>query len=319
MDNYEIYTPHIETEEPPVITHTPDQVAEEDKSRKGKSKPTRNKTTKKVKQPKQSDDKSISELVESVKSFFTSPGFRAIVGLFLGCLAIYLLIAFISYFSACIKDQSIINSTPVGEASRIANHGGEGGARLSEFLINRSFGVGSFVIIIWLGAMCLKLLTGHPRFKSVNFTIKCFVALITVSLIVGITGVVTNTYVNWGGYHAHYVYEYINNFFGYGSYILCFFMVGVFVLICLNDLVAWIRRKYAAYKERRRIIAEEKAAERARQEALRRDAEEEKNDDIRAGESIAVNTGSQDSNHHIPQPTVPFEPYVLDDLPEEDI
>ena len=132
-------------------------------------------------------------MVADIKAFFQSPVLKQIVGIFLGCLAIYLLIAFISYFTACIKDQAIINSTPIGGASRISNQGGEGGARLSEMLINRGFGVGSFVIIFWLGAMCLKLLTGHPKFKSVNFTIKCLVALLTVSLIVGITGFVTNT------------------------------------------------------------------------------------------------------------------------------
>lgn len=286
MNNYESYTPHIDTnEESPVITQGNPDVQEK---KKGGS--TSKRHTPKVKPQKNNNTtaKSETSVFTNIRDFLTSPALRQIVGIFLGCLAVYLLISFLSYFTACIKDQSVINSTPIGGAARIANHGGEGGARLSEFLINRSFGVGSFVIIVWLAAMSMKLLIGKPRFKSVNFTIKCFVALITVSLIVGISSVVTNTYVNWGGYHAHYVYEFINSFLGYGSYILCFFMVALFIVICLNDLISWIRRKYNERAERRRIAAEERAAILAREEALRKDEQAEHIDDIKAGESVTL-------------------------------
>lgn len=318
MDNYEIYTPHIETDEPPVITPAPEEKPEEPKGKGNNAKGKKVKTPKKPKNPQNPPSVGFHDIVKNIKTFFTSPALRQITGIFLGCLAVYLLISFISYFSDCIKDQSIINSTPVGGAVRIANRGGEGGARLSEILINRSFGVGSFVIIFWLGAMCLKLLTGHPRFKSVNFTIKCLVALLTVSLIVGITGVVTNTYVNWGGYHAHYVYEYINNFIGYGSYILCFFMVALFVLICLNDLVTWIRKKYAAHMEKRRILAEEKAAERAREEALRREAEKEHREDVLAGDSIGMDDPVEEQDYEPEKVSFPGSYTLPDELPEDE-
>lgn len=298
MNNYESYTPHIDTnDEPQVVTPEITDIQEK-KTQRGGSR--RNQAKSKKQKDEKSRQKPEQSIVSRIKNYILSPAVKQITGIFLGCLAVYLLISFISYFTACIKDQSIINSTPVGGAVRISNHGGEGGARLSEFLINKSFGIGSFVIIVWLFAMSLKLLVGRPRFKSVNFTIKCFVALITLSLIVGISSVVTNTYVNWGGYHAHYVYEFINSFLGYGSYILCFFMVALFVIICLNDLITWIRRKYNERAEKRRIAAEEREAERARAEALLRDEQAEQIDDIKAGETYSLK-----------------EPET-DDLPEDD-
>lgn len=315
MNNYESFTPHIDTtdDSPEIID---DSVKTEEKiSQKGSSK--RKSSKKREPKAKQLASGNTISWTEKVKETVMSSSVRQILGIFLGCLAVYLLIAFISYFSSCIKDQSIVNNVPTGGAVRVANNAGEGGARLSEFLINRSFGLGSFVIIFWLGAMCLKLLVGKPKFKSVNFTIKCFVALITVSLIVGITSVVTNTYVNWGGYHAHYVYEFINNFLGYGSYILCFFMVALFVVICMNDVIVWIRRKYRERAERMRIIAEEKAAQEAMEEARRRDEENERNDDIRAGETeeIQVEEDFPEEDSH-----VSFgDSYVLEeDYPEAD-
>ena len=298
MNNYESYTPHIDTnDEPQVVTPEITDIQEKKTQRGGNR---RNQAKSKKQKDEKSRQKPEQSIVSRIKNYILSPAVKQITGIFLGCLAVYLLISFISYFTACIKDQSIINSTPVGGAVRISNHGGEGGARLSEFLINKSFGIGSFVIIVWLFAMSLKLLVGRPRFKSVNFTIKCFVVLITLSLIVGISSVVTNTYVNWGGYHAHYVYEFINSFLGYGSYILCFFMVALFVIICLNDLITWIRRKYNERAEKRRIAAEEREAERARAEALLRDEQAEQIDDIKAGETYSLK-----------------EPET-DDLPEDD-
>lgn len=316
MNNYESYTPHIDTtDDSPVIIDDSDANEEKRKPRGSTERKTKKSRKERQKKINTSTDKT---WLEKIKAAATSSSLKQIVGIFLGCLAVYLLIAFVSYFTSCIKDQSMVNNVPVGGAVRIANNAGEGGARLSEWLINRSFGLGSFVIIFWLGAMSLKLLIGRPRFKSVNFTIKCLVALITVSLIVGISSVVTNTYVNWGGYHAHYVYEFINRFLGYGSYILCFFMVALFVIICLNDVIVWLRKKYEKRAERLKIIAEEKAAAKAREEARLRDEQNERMDDIKAGEMSGLDSTITDE---IPEDDshVSFsESYVLEDeLPKE--
>ncbi len=317
MNNYDSYTPHIDTnDETPVIEQGS---AEIQNTQKNSAASKRNMHKAGQQKLRKTSVKPEPSVIEKIKQFITSPALRQIAGIFLGCLAVYLLISFLSYFTACIKDQSVINSTPVGGAARIANHGGEGGARLSEFLINRSFGIGSFVIIVWLAVMSMKLLTGKPRFKSVNFTIKCFVALITVSLIIGISSVVTDTYVNWGGYHAHYVYEFINSFLGYGSYILCLFMVALFTVICLNDVISWFRHKYNERAERRRIAAEEKAARIAREEALLRDEQAEHIDDIKAGESVTL-AESDTSDYPDNDTHVSFDnPYVLEDDDENKI
>ncbi|MDE5812812.1 MAG: DNA translocase FtsK 4TM domain-containing protein, partial [Muribaculaceae bacterium] len=219
----------------------------------------------------------------------TSTSARLLAGIFLGCFCIYLGVAFFSYFSSCVQDQSAVNTYAVGEAPVIANSAGEGGARLSELLINETFGLGSFVIVVWLGAMSLKLLLGRPKFKSVNFTIKAIVALITVSLIVGLLTISMHSSVNWGGYHGRYVNEFIMHFFGgIGSVLLCMFMIAVFVVICLRDLVGWIIRMKRKRDERRRVLAEQRAAEEARREEVRRRQEEERIEDLKAGETVSL-------------------------------
>lgn len=218
---------------------------------------------------------------------------RVLFGIFLACLAVYLLVAFISYFSTCVSDQSIVNSMPVGYAAQVRNAGGEGGARLSEFLINESFGLGSLVIVVWLFAMSLKMLIGKPRFKSVNFTIKCFIALITMSLIVGLVTIGANSPVNWGGYHGRYVNEFIVGFVGWtGATLLSLFMLSMFVMICLSDVIKWIMRLRREQKERRRIAAQERAEREAREAEILRMRQQEQIDDLRAGETAIINPES---------------------------
>lgn len=227
-----------------------------------------------------------SETLNAIKEFFTSQTLRWLVGIFIGGFGVYLLVAFISYFANCLQDQASISNTAVGSLPPVGNAGGEGGARLSELLINESFGLGSFVIIIWLIAIALKLLAGQPKFKTVNFTIKCIVALITVSLIIGLLTLSFNSGVNWGGYHGRYVNEFIIGFFGWtGAVILCLVLVATFFVICLRDFVNWILRKRAEIAEKRRKAAELKAERLRRERELEEMLHQERLDAIRAGEA----------------------------------
>lgn len=298
--NYKDYTPEIEYDDnPPVIAA----------GNPGDSAGTR--PARPARRPKRTAKKPIAEEVQSgnvksdvkalvakIKEIATGQSLRIVVGIFLGLLGVYLLVSFISYFSTCVRDQSAVNTLPIGGVPHAANAGGEGGARLSEFLINEGFGLGSFVIVVWLMAMSLKLLAGRPKFKSVNFTIKCFIALITVSLIVGVTNVFAHSQINWGGYHAHYVCEFINGFIGeIGSVLLSLFMLAVFVVICMRDVVNWVLRKRAAVVERRRLERQAREEEEARQEEIRRMKMEEKIDDIKAGEAVELTDMEQVSDN----------------------
>ena len=247
-----------------------------------KSNPAKPETVKPVK-------KDSAGTISRFIAWFSSPSAKILAGIFLGCLTVYMALSFCGYFSSCIKDQSIIADSPVGAAKGISNSGGEGGARLSELLINRGFGLGSFVIIFWLAALTLKVMIGKPKFRVLDFTIKCVVALITVSLIIGLVTYSLHTPVNWGGYHGTYVNEFIINFIGMsGAVLLSFFMVALFVVICLNDVVRWILRVRRKRIERRREEAERRAAIAAQEEEIRRMQEQERIDDLKAGETTEL-------------------------------
>lgn len=321
MRKYDNYTPEINYTDEKSVDENPVSGDIKDNTGGGRQR-IRQSKKENVKKTSESQKKSTDNWWTKTVKWFKSPQFRLLAGIFFGCLAIYLAVAFVSYFSTCVQDQSKIASSPVGFAPKVANPGGEGGARLSELLINEGFGLGSLVIIVWIGAIALKLLVGKPRFRTLDFTIKCIVAIITVSLIIGLVTYSMHTSVNWGGYHGTYVNEFIINFIGsIGAVLLSIFMIALFVVICMRDLVNWIIRVRRERAEKRRIAAEEKAARMAHEEEIRRMREQEHLDDMRAGEAVAENPGFGETETDKP---LEFEEVdsslydISDDIPESE-
>lgn len=274
-------------------------------SRQGRGRKRPDKTRKKRKKPvRKTGSKEASGIKEKTVQWATSLNVRLLVGIFLGFLGVYLTISFISYIGNCVDDMAAIESTAVGAARTIQNAGGEGGARLSDFLINRSFGLGSVVILVWLFGMTLKLLAGRPRFKSVNFTIKCLVALLIVSMIIGLATIASDSVVNWGGYDGRYVNEFIISFVGWsGAVMVCLFLMAVFVVICLRDIVRWVLKIKKARDER---LAERRAAEeeeRRRLAVIEEMAMQERIDAAISGENMG-----EESEHTPEDSYMRFEP-----------
>lgn len=285
MRNYENYRPEIDYNDQSVQVEQNTQIDSEIKKEQTlrRRRIKRNDTPRQM--PKKNSKSSSFSFVTKTVDWLKSPSARILAGIFLGCLAIYLAFSFFGYFGSCINDQSKIASSAVGAAQNISNPGGEGGARLSELIINRGFGVGSLVIIIWIGALALKALIGRPRFKILDFTLKCLVALITLSLIIGLLSYNLHTQINWGGYHGTYVNEFIIKFIGnIGAILLSVFMIALFVMICLRDVVNWIIKKRKEYKARKQKEAEEQAAILAKEEEIRLMRLQEEYDDLKAGE-----------------------------------
>ena len=203
---------------------------------------------------------------ERMVSFFTDGRTRAVFGIAALLLGAYLTIAFISYITSGFHDQSEVQNVASGTAAQIDNPAGEGGARLSELLINQSFGLASGVIIVWLVALALKSF-GVLRFKTVNFTIKCLVALITTSLIIGLLTIALDSSFYWGGVHGYLINERIIHYIGWlGAAMLSLLLLVVFFVICLYDIYKYFRR----LAQRRREAREAQEEEQRRKEELER-------------------------------------------------
>jgi S-DNA-T family DNA segregation ATPase FtsK/SpoIIIE len=265
MNRYDTYSPEIvgvDTSSPDSynIESTTDKVDEQQPTRRGRRNVSPDdKPSKDTKTNKKDGSKGT---LARMKEIATGQSVRLLIGLFLCFFGVYLSVAFVSYLGTCVADQSVVENVAIGTAHGVQNSAGEGGARLSSFLINDCFGVGSAVIIFWLFSMSLKLFGSGIRFKSVNFTIKCLVALIALSLIVGLITISNDWSINLGGYHGRYVNQFIIDFTGWiGAVLLCLFVIALFVAICLRDIIKWVLRLKRERSIRRAEAAALKEAE----------------------------------------------------------
>jgi DNA segregation ATPase FtsK/SpoIIIE, S-DNA-T family len=94
--------------------------------------------------------------------FFRNEKFRFILGIFVLLVSAYLLIAFVSFLFYGAADQSKLDlpwKELVLESNiKVNNKAGKTGAFLSEHIMNRGFGIASFLFIYLLAVTGLKIL-----------------------------------------------------------------------------------------------------------------------------------------------------------------
>lgn len=252
-----------------------------------------------------------------VKKGLTSGAARFVAGIILGGIGFWMAVAFMSYFSNCIADQSAVASNYDVADSFVRNDAGQGGALLTELLINQGFGVGAIVIIVWLICMSMKLLLGFPRFRVLDFTIKSLLALITLSIVVGMITIGLDTPVNWGGFHGRFVNEQIYAYIGWsGAFILSIVLIAIFVVICLRDVIKWIISKKKVYDEKKRIRREAEEEEMRRLAEIKEMQQREVEEQALSGEGVSEEKIQAQS--HDPA-TVHFDPDAdtIFDIPDD--
>lgn len=274
MENYYNYSPEIPNgDDNPESNLTPPQQEAEPTPDSGKRRrrqnnnvnTTQGKSVNPIKDKKgrsegkadKSKERQSSESVWIVfQDWLNSTVTRSVIGIIFGGLGFWFGVAFFSYLGTCVADQSVVNA-PADAMAVVGNDAGEGGARITELLFNQGFGVGSFVIVVWLLCISMKLLIGYPKFRILDFTLKSLIAFITLSVVVGMLSIGLDTDVNWGGYHGRYINEIIYQYIGWsGAIIISMVLVAIFVVICLRDAIKWILKKKRAYDEKRRLMRE---------------------------------------------------------------
>ena len=153
------------------------------------------------------------------KDMFHNEKLNFVLGCLLVCVAIYLILAFISYFSTGAADQSLIEDPRDGEMMN-ANHEfsntcGSVGSYASWFFIKRCFGLPAFLIPVFI----LLLGTNLIRAFKVNL-LKWFLSLMILMIWASITlakflaPFMTDACFNPGGDHGAYICQYIENLVG---------------------------------------------------------------------------------------------------------
>ena len=214
-----------------------------------------------------------------VRKLFADERISIFFGVVLILFTAYLLVASISYIANQGADQSaLLNSSAdiiKGRAADIKNTTGWVGAFLSHFLIYKSLGLGSFILMFFTGALGLHLV-GLCRIRFWSFTFKCLVSAIAVSLIAGLLTFQSASPTFWGGEHGFYINQLlIDNASLWSAVALGVAMLTALVLIFLKPLAFVCGKAGASFSRLRSHWAERHnaAIEAAHRTEVRKQAE----------------------------------------------
>ena len=183
------------------------------------------------------------------KSYFESLGFhffsnektKFVLALLLFALAIYFIIAFVSYFSTGGDDQSLVLNPQSGELQN-ANHSfqnicGSIGAHISHFFISRCFGISAFLIPVFMIMCSLKLSGTYKNIHLLKWFFGMTLTMIWCSVAFAklFTPIFGDSVFNPGGDHGQYCARWIENIIGSPGLIALLIIVALAFLTYLSS------------------------------------------------------------------------------------
>lgn len=180
--------------------------------------------------------------------FLKSETFSFGVGLILVIFSVYMLLAFLSFFFTGAADQSIVESGVPEDLSavdnQVKNYAGSRGAQIANILINRSFGIASFAILIFLCIAGLHLMKVR-RFNLWRWFIGCSLSMIWLSVFLGFVFMpyYENTFIYAGGLHGYNVAAWLISQIGYPGVWLLLLAIGILFFVFISQrTVIWVRK-----------------------------------------------------------------------------
>jgi DNA segregation ATPase FtsK/SpoIIIE, S-DNA-T family len=212
-----------------------------------------NKEEAKKEEPKKEESKKKEKKpAEKKHSFLSDERFRFVMGILFTGLAVYLMIAFISYLFAWNADQSVDTSlTATGEQAK--NWSGKIGHVISEFFISNGFGIGAFFVPLIIGALGLTLLK-FPNIRFWKLTFRFTFAAVILSLIMGYVSGESHTYLGGGlgGAQGYFATKWLNSVIGsIGTGVLLTFVTITFLVFGLNVSPSAFTVKIPAFLKRK--------------------------------------------------------------------
>ena len=172
----------------------------------------------------------------AIKGFFTHERTRFITGLVISILTIYVGLALLSFFFTGAADQSKVENVSVEDLlankGSVENWTGVRGAFIADWLMNRLFGVSSFMIVYFFGSLGARLMSIR-RINILNRFIFCLATLIWGSWALAFFFIdgYKDTFIYLGGQQGYYVTEILKDNIGIpGTFLL---LLGFFLIIAI--------------------------------------------------------------------------------------
>ena len=174
-----------------------------------------------------------------------------VIGLILVIFAVYLLLAFMSFFFTGAADQSILDSGNAQDlastANGVKNYAGSRGAQLASYLINDCFGISSFFILLFLAVAGLKLMKVRVV-RLWRWFIGCSLLLVWFSVFFGFVFVdqYQDSFLYLGGLHGYNVSNWLVSQVGAPGVWLLLLVTAICFLIYLSArTIVWLRKLFS--------------------------------------------------------------------------
>lgn len=174
--------------------------------------------------------------------------FNFIFGILLFVFSMWMIVAFISYFSTAAADQSLVMEMRSGDwlnKDRIfMNMCGPMGALISDFFIARCFGFSAFIVPVFLCVVGLKMIKAYKA----NL-LKCFlcfsIVMVWCSVVLAkfLTPFVGDEVYNPGGGHGEYISYWLENVIGTPGLVALLAVVAILFLTYLTSETINVIRK----------------------------------------------------------------------------
>lgn len=186
--------------------------------------------------PKQRRKNDNYTFISFLKDYRTHLG----VGIFLCLTALVMAICSVSFIFNNYADQSIIHGRSVAEivaaGDTVENAGGAVGAKLAEWLLVDTFGVGSFIMAFYLFVIGLVVMRVR-KVSFFTFTFRCLFSTVAVSVIIGLFSFNRANLFHLGGAHGYYVNRLLLDYSdALGAYSVSVLLAGLLVAVFLNPL-----------------------------------------------------------------------------------
>ena len=236
----------------------------------------------------------------SASDFFIGFGkwetFSFCVGLLIGVVAIFMLVAFVSYLFTGEADYSLLEShtDPLNSELRYKNVCGSWGAIVAFFFLNDLFGLASFILLPYLIILAMRMMRIF-KFTLVRKFILFTVLMLWTSVFLAAFGYLfpffEGTFVKLGGNHGIQVVKYLTQLVGTPGLLAVLVVTAVLYLIYLSaKTIEVIRNMF-------RLNILKKVKPERWQHLMNKDDEEEDEEENSEEEGV----GEDDENENIVQ------------------
>ncbi|MCH5220192.1 MAG: DNA translocase FtsK [Muribaculaceae bacterium] len=217
------------------------------------------------KEKQQSDD--ADEETPAIVNFLLSRRVGIWLGMVLLILSVAIFITLLSFLKNGASDQALILNMSTDELRHsglsLDSEVGIFGARFGQYLFADSFGLGAFVLAIYLAIVGFNLLFNRP-FNFWGLTFRSILLTVSISIVLGLITYPLASSTFWGGIHGHYANRWLLEMTGIpGALAVSAILICTIIAVYFNEL----RNAYIKWRNK---IEERRAEHNARLEEKRK-------------------------------------------------